>query len=174
MSPSLHVHKVMLLGDIGVGKTSLARRLVLDMFDYDYKATIGVDVYTHEVTIEADGEPVVIKLLIWDIDGDFGESIFKQIYIRGATSALVIGDGSRLTTLTSAAALGQRFTEHFPGRPVSLIVNKTDLIADADLPKLTEPLRFLRAPIVATSAKTGANVQASFETVARAAYERGL
>lgn len=164
----------MLLGDIGVGKTSLARRLVLDKFDYDYKATIGVDVYTHQVSIEADGKPVSIKLLIWDIDGDFGESIFKQIYIRGATSALVIGDGSRLATLTSVAALGQRFSEYFPGRPISLIINKTDLVAESDLPRLMEPLRFLGAPIVATSAKTGANVQTSFETVARAAYERGL
>ncbi len=34
----------MLLGDIGVGKTSLVRRLVFNCFEHDYKATIGVDV----------------------------------------------------------------------------------------------------------------------------------
>ncbi len=164
----------MLLGDIGVGKTSLVRRLVLNKFDHDYKATIGVDVYTHNLSIEAGAGPVEVKLLIWDIDGDFGESIFKQIYIKGATSALVIGDCSRPATLTSAASLAQTFTEQFPGRPVSLVVNKTDLIAKSELPKLEAPLRVLHAPILETSVKTGDNVLKSFETIARTAYEREL
>ena len=41
--------KVMLLGDIGVGKTSIARRLRFDSFEANYKTTIGVDVLTHDV-----------------------------------------------------------------------------------------------------------------------------
>ena len=47
MNPSA---KVMLLGDIGVGKSSLARRLVFDHFETDYKTTIGVDVLTYDLT----------------------------------------------------------------------------------------------------------------------------
>lgn len=170
-----HVHKVMLLGDIGVGKTSLVRRLIFDRFDHEYKATIGVDVYTHNTQIEtADGQKVEIKQVIWDIDGDFGESIFKQIYIKGATAALVIGDCSRRARLPTVVALGQAFCEQFPGRPAVLVANKTDLVDAGEVASVIAPLRALHLPIVQTSAKTGENVRGMFEQLAQVAHERGL
>jgi Ras-related protein Rab-22 len=170
-----HVHKVMLLGDIGVGKTSLVRRLIFEKFEHDYKATIGVDVYTNSMTLDAGRrDKVTVRQLIWDIDGDFGESIFKQIYIKGATAALIIGDCSRQATLNSVLSLGQAFLDEFPGRPLSLIVNKTDLVSAEETARLMNPLRVLHAPILLTSAKTGENVREAFESVAQAAYERGL
>lgn len=164
----------MLLGDIGVGKTSLVRRLVYDCFEHDYKATIGVDVYTHDFTLEISGAPIPARELIWDIDGDFGESIFKQIYIKGATAALVIGDCTRKATLASVITLAQMFQEGFPGRPLILAANKTDLISDDERFNLIAPLKVLGLPILETSAKTGTNVQHSFEALAGMAHERGL
>lgn len=165
----------MLLGDIGVGKTSLVRRLIFRKFEHDYKATIGVDVYTNSFVINEDRSGgIPVKQLIWDIDGDFGDSIFKQIYIKGATAALIIGDCSRRATLNSVITLGQAFLEQFPGRPIALVVNKTDLIDEDELARLIRPLRILNAPIIETSAKTGTNVRECFETVARTAYERQL
>lgn len=168
------VYKVMLLGDIGVGKTSLVRRLVFNCFEHDYKATIGVDVYTHDFTLQTSGSPVPARELIWDIDGDFGESIFKQIYIKGATAALVIGDCSRKATLASVITLAQTFQEEFPGRPVILVANKIDLVSDDDRSKLVAPLKVLGLPILKTSAKTGTNVRHSFESLAGMACEREL
>ena len=41
--------KIMLLGEIGVGKSSIAQRLVFNRFGTDYKPTLGVDVYTYEI-----------------------------------------------------------------------------------------------------------------------------
>ena len=46
--------KVMLLGEIGVGKSSLVKRLVFDRFETDYKPTLGVDVYRYEVPAGGD------------------------------------------------------------------------------------------------------------------------
>jgi small GTP-binding protein len=169
------VQKVMLLGDIGVGKTSLVRRLVLDCFEHDYKATIGVDVYTYSLLIcDQNDAEIKIKLLIWDIDGDFGESIFSQVYIKGATSALIIGDCSRASTVSSMATLAERFGEQFPGRPVVLVLNKTDLVSESEVCSLAHPLQYLRQPILQTSAKSGANVEQTFRMIAGSAYERGL
>ena len=62
--------KIMLLGEIAVGKTSIAKRLVFDRFDSDYKTTIGVNVLSHEVTVYAGGANKM-RLVIWDTDGDF-------------------------------------------------------------------------------------------------------
>jgi len=171
------VHKVMLLGDIGVGKTSLVRRLVFEKFEHDYKATIGVDVYTNTLEIDGDedaGDTVAVKQLIWDIDGDFGESIFTQIYIKGATAALIIGDCSRRATLASVITLAEAFQDQFPGRPVALVANKTDLVAEEELAAQIASLSVLHLPVFRTSAKRGTNVRSCFESLARWAHERGL
>ena len=110
--------KVMLLGDIGVGKSSLAKRLKFDKFDSDYKTTIGVDILTHELEL-AGGEPVTARLLLWDTDGDFGLHIFKSVYIAGASGALVISDASRPATIQSMFDLAAAFLERLPGRSVA-------------------------------------------------------
>jgi Ras-related protein Rab-22 len=163
----------MLLGDIGVGKTSLARRLVFGRFEADYKATIGVDIYTHEVLARAQGETLPVTLIIWDVDGDFGESIFKHAYIRGASAALIISDRTRPSTLTSMFALADRFEDTLPGRPYRLIVNKSDL-SSADTNALSRVRAARQRTLLNTSAKSGENVGAAFETLATELISRGL
>ena len=79
--------KILLLGDIAVGKTSIAKRLVFDRFDSDYKTTIGVNVLSHEVTVY-DGGANKMRLVIWDTDGDFSQAIFNTTYVVGAAGAI--------------------------------------------------------------------------------------
>ncbi|MEZ5925132.1 MAG: hypothetical protein R3D57_12195 [Hyphomicrobiaceae bacterium] len=165
--------KIMLLGDIGVGKTSLARRLVLGHFDQAYKATIGVDIYTHDVVADLRGEAIPVTLVIWDLDGDLGESIFAHPYIRGASGALVISDRTRPSTLSSMLSLAGGFTEALPGRPCRLIVNKSDLAA-ADGDPIERARAATREPILETSAKSGGNVGVAFESLATEILARGL
>ena len=64
-----------------------------------------------------DGGPVTVTLIIWDIDGDFGESIFQHIYIRGASSALVIGDASEPVQPRLRRAAGGRVSGASPRPP---------------------------------------------------------
>ena len=164
----------MLLGDIGVGKTSLARRLVFGRFDANYKATIGVDIYNHELTVpEAAGDSRV-ELVIWDIDGDFGETIFRHVYIRGASAALVIGDAVRPSTLESMIRLGDRFQDELPGRPVAFVVNKMGLVETPETFELPKALISPRIPCIRASAKSGSNVEAAFSGLAGTILERGL
>ena len=119
--------KIMLLGDIGVGKTSLARRRVFDKFDADYKTTIGVDVLTHDIELGPECGREILRLVLWDTDGDFGSRIFETVYLAGASGAIIVADASRPGTLVKMTTLADRFAEHFPGRPVVMIVNKIDL-----------------------------------------------
>ncbi len=55
MSTTGPSRKVMLLGEIAVGKTSLVRRLVHNTFEHNYKATVGVDIYEYRVAPEGLG-----------------------------------------------------------------------------------------------------------------------
>jgi GTPase SAR1 family protein len=161
--------KVMLLGDIGVGKTSLAKRLKFGKFDSDYKTTIGVDISTHELIL-AGQDDVVAKLLIWDTDGDIGQHIFKSVYISGASGALVISDASRPPTIEKMFDLAAAFLERLPGRSVRAVINKTDIVTP-DLSGMD--LRGLQPDqLLFSSAKTGAGVEAAFSAIAADIYRR--
>ncbi|MEQ1654035.1 MAG: hypothetical protein ABL897_16240 [Hyphomicrobium sp.] len=161
----------MLLGEIGVGKSSLARRLVFDKFEFDYKPTIGVDIYRYEV--EASPTRAATTLIIWDTDGNFGDAIFRHIYMKEAAAALIVGDMSRLQTLDTMVKLGNGFREAFPGRHASYIINKTDLIADPQATVLPPGLTQGGTHLVRTSAKTGSNVAKAFIDTADVISRRG-
>lgn len=165
--------KVMLLGEIGVGKTSLIRRLVLDSFESAYKPTIGVDLYRYTTEI-ADVSGAPLELIVWDTDGNFGESMFRHVYIKGASAALVVGDVTRRATLASAVQLVQGFEEAAPGRPVILVVNKMDLIEGDAAAEAVRDLDGVAQSRVTTSALTGSNVREAFGAVAAAIVRRGL
>lgn len=165
------VAKILLLGDIGVGKTSIARRLVLNDFDGAYKATIGTDIYRYEVVPSPLAEP--FHFIIWDTDGNFQDTIFKHVYAKRADAALVVGDATRRASLEAAAERARGFLDAFPGRPVSIVVNKLDLVADGSLPALPDAILELEIPIISTSAKTGLHVQEAFHAAAVTIARRG-
>ena len=159
--------KVMLLGDIGVGKSSLARRLVFDRFEADYKTTIGVDVLTHEIATAAGP----LKLMLWDTDGDFGASIFETVYMRGASGAIIVADASRPATFVKMASLARGFADRMPGRETCVVVNKIDLVGAEPL---VFPPEIAAASILRTSARTGAGVAEMFGALGAAIVRRGL
>ena len=166
----MRIAKVLLLGDIGVGKTSLARRLVFDMFEGTYKATIGTDVYRYEVIPSP--LPMPFHFIIWDTDGNFADTIFRHVYAKRSDAAVVIADGTRGTSLEAAAVRARGFMEAFPGRPASIVINKLDLMAEKE-PVIAEEVRFLDIPVVFTSAKTGHHVQKAFHDAAVTIARRG-
>jgi GTPase SAR1 family protein len=160
--------KVMLLGDIGVGKSSLARRFVFDKFDADYRTTIGVDVLTHDVDLGAPCDNAHLKLVLWDTDGDFGSRIFETVYLAGASGAIVVADATRPATLVKMAGLARGFDDNFPGRPVVSIVNKIDLAPNArDMGAASE-----LGELLFSSAKTGEGVEELFLSLGRAVWRR--
>jgi len=162
----------MLLGDMGVGKTSIARQLVFGTFDGAYGSTIGVDIYTYDV--EPPPADVPFKFLVWDTDGSFGEALFNLVYIRQAQAALVVGDVTRPATLDSAARLAENFLAAMPGRHLAVVLNKWDLIENADAVVLPDILQAKGVPVVHTSAMTGMGVKDTFHEAAATIVRRGL
>ena len=119
------VRKVMLLGEMAVGKTSIANRLAFDRFGESYKSTIGTDIYVYDVEAPPGDKP--FRFLIWDTDGSFEDAMFRSHYMRGAHAAIIVGDLTRRKTLESQLRLAQKFSEALPGRYFSAVLNKNDL-----------------------------------------------
>ncbi len=159
--------KILLLGDIGVGKSSLARRLVFDRFDSAYKTTIGVDVLTHDV----DCAGQTLRMILWDTDGDFGQHIFDTVYARGASGAIIVSDASRPTTTLKMANLARGFANRFPGRPSCSVINKIDLVP-GDRAAIAGGLG--ADETLYSSALTGEGVNALFAAIGSAIIRRSL
>ena len=159
--------KIMLLGDIGVGKTSLANRFVFDRFDTDYKTTIGVNVLTHDVDLPQSDDK--LRLVLWDTDGDFGQSLFATTYVLGAAGAVVVADATRPASILHMGKIAAAFEVRFPGRPVCCVINKIDLLPPGGEPPATPGRDALRA-----SARDNRGVAELFATIGAAIHRRGL
>ena len=82
--------KVVIIGDTGVGKTSILFRYVLNKFDENLGSTFGAGFKTKEVPYNDEGDK--IKLNLWDTAGqDRFESVTK-LYFRDAEAAIVVYD----------------------------------------------------------------------------------
>jgi small GTP-binding protein len=164
------VKKILLLGEIGVGKTSIVRRLVFDQFNPDYKATIGTDVYQYEVRPSPVAAP--FHFVIWDTDGAFGESIFKSVHVRQADAAFIVGDLTRRGTVESALQLAIGFSDALPGRYLRIALNKADVFSDDFRHPLPDGLVNGDFESILTSAKTGTNVKEAFHQAATTIIRR--
>jgi len=156
--------KICMLGDFGVGKTSLVERFLRSTFDEKYKTTVGVKVDSKEVVLDPEGS---LKLVVWDIAGKSALDALNQQYLRGASGLLLVADGTREATLRSALGLLMQARELLPDPKSVLLLNKLDLVERWEVAPgtLSELRRSL--PVFETSARTGDGVEAAFAELAR-------
>ncbi len=158
--------KVCLVGDAGVGKTSLVRRYVLDQFDDHYISTLGAKVTKKEIQLDG---PLVVDLTIWDIMGQpsFRE-LLREAYFRDAQGVLAVADVTRPDTLDHLPDWIRAVVRTVGPVPVAIAANKADLAAEgtrghADMVRVAQAFG---GNVLVTSAKTGANVEAAFRHLA--------
>ncbi|KAJ0960550.1 hypothetical protein J5N97_001589 [Dioscorea zingiberensis] len=88
--------KVIVLGDSGVGKTSLMNQYVHKKFSQQYKATIGADFVTKEIQIE----DRLVTLQIWDTAGQERFQSLGVAFYRGADCCILVYDVNVISHLT--------------------------------------------------------------------------
>ena len=110
------------VGDFSVGKTSLIRRFVENVFDESYLTTIGVRVSQKSVSLN-DGKPDA-TLLIWDIAGNDGLTTVVHQYIQGSSGAIITGDLTREETIAGLNKYYALFQE-LCDRPVVFALNRS-------------------------------------------------
>lgn len=159
------VHKkICMVGDFAVGKTSLTRRFVSNVFSDDYITTVGVKIETCTVPVT---EQDSVKLVIWDIAGSDQLDTLKSNYLQGASGYLLVADGTRRNTLENALALKSSVDEILNHLPFRLLINKADLQEDWEISKSDyEQLAVAKLPFVETSALSGEAVEEAFNDLA--------
>lgn len=154
--------KVCLLGDVGVGKTSLVTRFVHGGYSEKYLTTVGVKIDTRSLTLPSGP---TVKFVLWDIAGADALSEAGSAYARGAGGIVLVADGTRPDTLEVALRLRAELDRRLGGLPFVALLNKRDLFADTIGP-VTAPWRDAALPFVTTSALTGENVEFAFSQLA--------
>lgn len=163
---SVIFQKICLIGDFGVGKTSLVRRFIEDKFSDRYLTTIGVKVSRKSVFVK-DSQ---VNLLVWDIEGQTKQKTISTTYLQGAHGAIVVGDLTRNETLQNLSNHLQLFSEVNPQSKIIVALNKSDLMTVEKRNKLVELYNCDRDRQVlktyTTSAKTGQYVNTMFDELA--------
>ena len=162
------ISKICLVGDPEVGKTSLMRRFVLNQFDADYIMTMGAKVMKKVVTLEKDGQPCDVTMLVWDVMGQKHFRIIESVAFENVVGGLVICDLTRRSTFENLEYWIEAVHKISPGIPMILLANKSDLledrqVSDDELKQLAD--KFAIAWFL-TSAKTGDNVENAYITLA--------
>jgi small GTP-binding protein len=85
-----YVFKICLIGNGGVGKTCIARRLCFDTFDANTRLTIGIDFYTYDLPIIVAGDKTFVRLSIWDFGGQEQFKKMFSYYINGANGIFLV------------------------------------------------------------------------------------
>merc|ERR1712224_619273 len=167
--------KVIILGDSGVGKTSLMNQYVNKKFSNQYKATIGADFLTKEVMIE----DKLVTMQIWDTAGQERFQSLGVAFYRGADACVLVYDVTNEKSFWQLDSWREEFLiQAMPPNPDDfpfiVLGNKVDkpeaerLVSAAkaqlwcrEKPKATEHFE--------TSAKMNMNVEQAFQRIAHLA-----
>ncbi|XP_011768965.2 ras-related protein Rab-36 isoform X2 [Macaca nemestrina] len=172
----LKLSKVVVVGDLYVGKTSLIHRFCKNVFDRDYKATIGVDFEIERFEIAG----IPYSLQIWDTAGQEKFKCIASAYYRGAQVIITAFDLTDVQTLEHTRQwLEDALRENEAGSCfIFLVGTKKDLLSGAACEQVEAEAvhlaKEMQAEYWSVSAKTGENVKAFFSRVAALAFEQSV
>ncbi|XP_041006807.1 ras-related protein RHN1-like isoform X1 [Juglans microcarpa x Juglans regia] len=158
--------KLVLLGDMGTGKTSLVLRFVKGQFFEYQESTIGAAFFTQVLSLNE----ATIKFDIWDTAGQERYHSLAPMYYRGAAAAVVVYDITSMDSFVRAKKWVQELQRQGnPNLIMFLVANKADLeekrkvaVEEGEQYANENGLVFLE-----TSAKSAQNVNELFYEIAK-------
>ncbi|KAF6216633.1 hypothetical protein GE061_000978 [Apolygus lucorum] len=160
-----HLFKLLIIGDSGVGKSSLLLRFSDNTFTGNYITTIGVDFKIR--TVDIDGERV--KLQIWDTAGQERFRTITSTYYRGTHGVIVVYDVSSGDTFANVKRWLHEIDQNCEVVNRILVGNKNDSL-DRKVVLTEDAQRFadqMAIQLFETSAKENINVEEMFMAITR-------
>jgi small GTP-binding protein len=163
MNPDLHFKTVM-IGDSGVGKTTMVKQMAEGIFVNTHIPTVGPQFVTVDLVVEGES----IRLELWDTAGQEVYRALVGFYAREAHGAILVVDCTAQSSLDSAPDWLKFIREESPSVKIILFVNKTDqedlrTVTTADCEKFAAANGL---EVVEGSARTGRRLPEAFEMLA--------
>lgn len=173
-TPQLGPHKVILVGDSGVGKSSFMLRLCDDAFNEKMNPSFGLDFKTKVISVNGQEE----NIQIWDTAGQERFRSITQSYFRKVDGIILVYDITHEESflnlqnwVTCIQESGQL------SAPMTIIGNKLDLehLRCVSREMATELANFYEADFVEVSAKDGRNInQLGYDLVSKLVERRAV
>lgn len=161
--PWTHIAKVVVIGNAEVGKTSLVVRYVEGYFNPKYLMTIGTNFFVKDIEV---GE-WVLRLQLWDTAGQERFGPIRRLFYRGAKGALLVYDQANPQSFERLGFWIEEVKMGCGEIPIMLVGNKADLPAKVAPEKGERFAKEHGMPFIESSAKTGLNVEHSFERLSQ-------
>ncbi|XP_066293783.1 ras-related protein Rab-35-like isoform X1 [Branchiostoma lanceolatum] len=160
-----HLFKLLIIGDSGVGKSSLLLRFADNTFSGTYITTIGVDFKIR--TTEMNGEKV--KLQIWDTAGQERFRTITSTYYRGTHGVIVVYDVTSADSFVNVKRWLHEIDQNCDVVNRILVGNKNDcperkVVETGDAQRFADQMGI---KLFETSAKENINVEEMFNEVTR-------
>lgn len=166
--PKLRRVKLLMLGDSGVGKSSLILRYTADSFNPSLVGTVGVNFKSRKEMI--DGEAVQVQ--VWDTAGQEHFHKITTSYYKGANGIILVYDVSDKKSMDNVEYWVKNIKAHASETVhVALVGNKTDLRKEGNSDNCTDTetgkefAQRYNVPYFETSAKDAINVNDAFKTL---------
>lgn len=156
------VLKTIVIGESGVGKTSIVRKLVKNEFDENEESTIGCDFSS--IMVNTGGSNV--KVVLWDTSGQERFRTLAASYYRAAQLVILVFDVSNRKSFVAIESWLEESEMYMDLPAVKILVaNKSDLLESAVTAEEASLLaRKHKMRFVSTSAKNGSGIKEMINT----------
>ena len=167
------VFKITIIGDGGVGKTSLIKKYTQGEFQEDYISTIGAQFSIYDQKIDDDE----IKLFFWDIAGQDDFHIIRSSFYEDSKAAIIVYSLEQNTrgseSIENVSKWYDEIIQYCKDIPIIVFANKVDLVKESKIDlmqdkKLKEYKNYLGTYKI--SAKTGEGVDNAFKKIIEKLY----
>ena len=164
--------KLIIIGDTGVGKSCLMKRVMDNEFKTEHQVTIGVEFGSYGIRV--DGK--IIKMQIWDTAGQESFKSVTRIFYRGAHCVFLTYDITRDETFVSLAEWLKEIKQHAAEDVrIFLVGNKSEMSEQREI-SFERSIEFAKKNGIhkcfETSAKTGASVEELFSCAGKNLYQQ--
>ncbi len=167
----------MVVGDGGVGKTSMVLRYCENTFKENYIMTIGSNFSTKQIELE-EYPNYLVKLQLWDLAGQKHFSFVRPPFYRGATAIVYVFDLTRRSSFQNILDWKTEVEKVIgDGKPTVLVGNKIDLaeqgnreVGEGDGEALKDEINSIA--YYETSAKQNIKVEPVFKNITMAILEK--
>ena len=168
--------KILIVGDGGVGKTTILFRYVDGRFLEDTKMTVGTNFFIKDIDLPKFNAQV--KFQIWDLGGQEHFAAIRQNFYAGAKGVIYVFDLTRRYSFNNLlewrdeveAVIGKEIPSILIGNKLDLISNDSLDISQDELTVMKEELHYSK--YFKTSAKNNFGIEEAFHKMGSIIFQR--
>ena len=168
-----YIYKYVVIGEAGVGKTSLARQYVYNDYNDNYNTTIGVDFSCKTVFVE----DTSVKIQIWDTAGQEAFRSIINTYFKDTIGVIIVIDDYTNEQLENIKYWQNEYYKKQIRKPTNVffmvVLNKLDSFHEkANFDLIQNYCNDNNIIFYGVSAKSGCNVNECFRKFTQYIYQQ--